>query len=198
VEPGRRGDARAGRAPAGVRMESLFQALAALAHAGKLNREGFPTPLRGAVLAREFAAEIAPAHDPEMPFDRLPLRLLDGLLIALAVVGRLLGYRIRETTEARRGRSELVASREGAVRAARLVPPADRRVQQEQREDGEPEAAGREPLPLCTPPPPAHEQLRHVEAPRARIGAAARRDADRAGLRSVRNSRHDLRIRRDV
>lgn len=76
-----------------LRMEALFETMAALARAGKLNRKGFPDPLRGAVIARAFKAEIAPAHDSATPFGWLPLPLMSALLVVLGAVGRALGYR---------------------------------------------------------------------------------------------------------
>jgi quercetin dioxygenase-like cupin family protein len=77
-----------------LRMESLFEALAVLARDGRLNPRGFPDPLRGALLAREFKDEIAPAHDPQMPFNWLPLPVLDVLLRMLAAIARVAGYRV--------------------------------------------------------------------------------------------------------
>jgi hypothetical protein len=53
-----------------------------------------PNPLRGALLAREYAAEFAPAPDPEILLTRLPPRLLQSLLVPLATLARLLGYRL--------------------------------------------------------------------------------------------------------
>ena len=80
-----------------LQMEALFETLAALAHAGKLDRRGFPNALQGAVLVRDFRNEIAPARDPAMPFSWLPLPVLGALLVLLAPVGRALGYRGRHT-----------------------------------------------------------------------------------------------------
>jgi hypothetical protein len=75
-------------------MEALFETMAALAQAGKLNRRGFPNPLQGAVIARAFKAEVAPARDPSTPFGWLPLPMLDASLAVLAPVGKAVGYRI--------------------------------------------------------------------------------------------------------
>jgi quercetin dioxygenase-like cupin family protein len=82
-----------------LEMEAVFEVLAVLAREGKLNEQGFPSPLRGAVLSRRFRDEIAPAHDPRIPFDWLPLPVLNALLVVLALVGRVLGYRILLTPE---------------------------------------------------------------------------------------------------
>jgi quercetin dioxygenase-like cupin family protein len=82
-----------------LEMEAVFEALAALARDGQLDERGFPSPLRGAVLARRFKDEIAPAHDPRVPFDRLPLPVLNALLAALALAARALGCRILVTHE---------------------------------------------------------------------------------------------------
>jgi quercetin dioxygenase-like cupin family protein len=76
-----------------LRMEALFETMAALARAGKLNRRGFPNPLQGAVIARAFKAEVAPARDPSTPFGWLPMPVLDALLTALAPIGRAVGHR---------------------------------------------------------------------------------------------------------
>jgi quercetin dioxygenase-like cupin family protein len=76
-----------------LRMEAVFESLAALAAQGKLDRRGFPSPLQGAVIAREFKDELAPARDPDIPFGWLPLPVLRLLLRVLAPVGAALGYR---------------------------------------------------------------------------------------------------------
>ena len=76
-----------------LRMEAVFESLATLAARGKLDRRGFPSPLQGAVLAREFKNELAPSRDPNVPFGWLPLPVLQFLLLVLAPVGRALGYR---------------------------------------------------------------------------------------------------------
>jgi hypothetical protein len=76
-----------------LRMETLFETIAGLARAGKLNAKGFPSPLQGAVLAREFKDEITPARDPGIPFAWLPLPVLRALLLLLAPIGRAHGYR---------------------------------------------------------------------------------------------------------
>jgi quercetin dioxygenase-like cupin family protein len=76
-----------------LRMEEILEEIARLGRAGKLNRKGLPSPLRGAVLAREYGAELAPAPDPGILLSRLPPRLLRSLLVPLAALGRLLGCR---------------------------------------------------------------------------------------------------------
>jgi quercetin dioxygenase-like cupin family protein len=76
-----------------LRMETVFECLAALAAQGKLDRRGFPNPLQGAVIAREFKNELAPARDPNIPFGWLPLPVLRFLLLVIAPVGAALGYR---------------------------------------------------------------------------------------------------------
>jgi quercetin dioxygenase-like cupin family protein len=75
-----------------LRMEEVLEEIARLGRTGKLNRKGLPSPLRGAVLAREYAAEFAAARDPDILLSRLPPPLLRSLLVPLAAVGRLLGY----------------------------------------------------------------------------------------------------------
>jgi quercetin dioxygenase-like cupin family protein len=82
-----------------LEMEAVFEALATLAREGKLDEKGFPSPLRGAVLSRRFKEEIAPAHDPNIPFNRLPLPVLNAFLAVAALIGRALGYRILLTPE---------------------------------------------------------------------------------------------------
>jgi quercetin dioxygenase-like cupin family protein len=77
-----------------LRMEEVLDENARLGRAGKLNRKGLPSPLRGALLAREYAAEFAPAPDPEILLTRLPPRLLQSLLVPLAALARVLGYRV--------------------------------------------------------------------------------------------------------
>jgi quercetin dioxygenase-like cupin family protein len=77
-----------------LRMEEVLEENARLGRAGKLNRKGLPSPLRGALLTREYAAELAPAADPEILLSRLPPRLLRSLLVPLAALARLLGYRV--------------------------------------------------------------------------------------------------------
>jgi quercetin dioxygenase-like cupin family protein len=77
-----------------LRMEEVLRESARLGRAGKLNRRGLPDPLRGAVLAREYAAELAPAPDPRILLTRLPPRLLQAALVPLAALGHVLGYRV--------------------------------------------------------------------------------------------------------
>jgi quercetin dioxygenase-like cupin family protein len=68
-----------------LRTELFFETLIGLARAGKLNRRGWPNPLRAAVLAQEYRDEVVGAWPP-----LLVQRLVCALL---APVGRLLGYR---------------------------------------------------------------------------------------------------------
>jgi hypothetical protein len=75
-----------------LRMEAVFESLAGLAAQGKLDRRGFPSPLQGAVIAREFKDELAPARDPNIPFGWLPLPVLRSLLLVLSPIGKALGY----------------------------------------------------------------------------------------------------------
>lgn len=75
-----------------LRMEEVLEETARLGRDGKLNRRGLPNPLRGAVLAREYAAEFAPAPDPRVLVSRLPRPILRASIVALAAVGRVLGY----------------------------------------------------------------------------------------------------------
>ena len=77
-----------------LRMEEVLEENARLGRLGKLNRKGLPNPLRGALLAREYAAEFAPAPDPNIPLSRIPPRVLSALLVPLAAIARLLGYRV--------------------------------------------------------------------------------------------------------
>lgn len=67
-----------------LRWESLFATLVWLAREGKLSRWGYPSPLRLAVLAREYRSEIHAA--------RPPLAVQRALVTVLAPIGRLLGY----------------------------------------------------------------------------------------------------------
>jgi quercetin dioxygenase-like cupin family protein len=76
-----------------LRMEAVFEFVAALAARGKLDHRGFPSPLQGAVIAREFRRELAPARDPSIRFGWLPLPVLRFLLLVLALIARALGYR---------------------------------------------------------------------------------------------------------
>jgi quercetin dioxygenase-like cupin family protein len=76
-----------------LRMEEVLEETARLGRNGKPNRKGLPNPLYGAVLAHEYAAEFEPAADPHIPLSRLPPRLLRACLVALAALGRVLGYR---------------------------------------------------------------------------------------------------------
>lgn len=78
-----------------LRMEQVLEETARLGRNGELNRKGLPNPLRGAVLAHEYAPEFAPAPDSQILFSRLPPRALRASIITLAAVGRLLGYRPR-------------------------------------------------------------------------------------------------------
>jgi hypothetical protein len=73
-------------------MEAVFESLAGLAARGKLDRRGFPSPLQGAVIAREFRNELAPARDRNIPFGWLPLPVLRFVLLVLAPIGKALGY----------------------------------------------------------------------------------------------------------
>jgi mannose-6-phosphate isomerase-like protein (cupin superfamily) len=75
-----------------LRMEEVLEETARLGRIGKLNRKGLPGPLRGAVLAREYAAEFEPAPDPNILLTRLPPRLLHLFLRPLGTLGRQLGY----------------------------------------------------------------------------------------------------------
>jgi quercetin dioxygenase-like cupin family protein len=75
-----------------LRMEAVFESLAGLAARGKIDRRGFPSPLQGAVIAREFRDELAPARDPNTPFGWLPLPVLRFLLLVLSPIGKALGY----------------------------------------------------------------------------------------------------------
>jgi hypothetical protein len=72
-------------------MEEVLEETARLGRDGKLNRKGLPNPVYGAVLARRYAAEFAPAADPTIPLTRLPPRLLHASIVVLAAVGRLVG-----------------------------------------------------------------------------------------------------------
>jgi len=76
-----------------LRMEEVLEETARLGRSGKLNRKGLPNPVRGAVLAHEYATELAPAADPRILLSRLPARVLRPALTALAALGRLAGLR---------------------------------------------------------------------------------------------------------
>jgi quercetin dioxygenase-like cupin family protein len=70
-----------------LKTESLFETIWGLASDGKLGRDGKPSPLRGAVLAREYRDEFLLAKPPAAV-----QTIVFGLL---APIGRLLGYRSR-------------------------------------------------------------------------------------------------------
>jgi quercetin dioxygenase-like cupin family protein len=67
-----------------LRIEDFFDTYFALARAGKLNGKGLPNPLHMAVLMREYDPVIRATQPP---------RWVQRLLMALAPLGRLLGYR---------------------------------------------------------------------------------------------------------
>jgi mannose-6-phosphate isomerase-like protein (cupin superfamily) len=73
-----------------LRTEQFFETYYGLARAGRLNRRGVPNPLLAAVLAQEFADEVAIAPQKEFVLSRLPPRVISGLIAVLAPLGRLL------------------------------------------------------------------------------------------------------------
>jgi quercetin dioxygenase-like cupin family protein len=76
-----------------LRTQELLETLFAWVSDGK-TREGIPVnPLRLAVFALEYRREIRVAPDSTVPFSRLPAPVLDGLVIAVGGLARLLGMR---------------------------------------------------------------------------------------------------------
>jgi mannose-6-phosphate isomerase-like protein (cupin superfamily) len=67
-----------------LKSEDFFQTYFALAQAGKLNEKGLPNLLHMAVLLREYDEVIRVTQPP---------RVVQLLLMSLAPIGRLLGYR---------------------------------------------------------------------------------------------------------
>ncbi len=76
-----------------LRTQQFLETVFAWVNEG-LTRDGLPAnPLRLAVLVREYRHEIQAVPDKSVPLSRLPGPLLDGLLITVGGLGRLLGYR---------------------------------------------------------------------------------------------------------
>jgi quercetin dioxygenase-like cupin family protein len=75
-----------------LRTEEIFEILFGLGRDRRLNKQGVPNPLLGAVLAQEFEQEARVAPTKQILLTRLPPLLIRFLIAILAPLGRLLGY----------------------------------------------------------------------------------------------------------